>query len=83
MPPLRPNDDPWGWDKDQFTYCDAFEDLLRESAGKPMRDISGSPLERMIDSIHKIKPDWPGPRYWHDVDGISGGREHFARGSHA
>ncbi|OBT96500.1 hypothetical protein VE01_05353 [Pseudogymnoascus verrucosus] len=63
MPPLRPNDDPWGWDKDQFTYCDAFEDLLRESAGKPMRDISGSPLERMIDSIHKIKPDWPGPRY--------------------
>ncbi|KFZ09790.1 hypothetical protein V502_08490 [Pseudogymnoascus sp. VKM F-4520 (FW-2644)] len=59
MPPLRLNDDPLGWDKDQFTYCDAFEDLLRASAGKPMRDESGSSFERVIGA----RLDWPGPRY--------------------
>lgn len=37
MPPLRPNDYSSRWDQDKFTYCEAFEDLLRESAGKPMR----------------------------------------------
>ncbi|OBT67466.1 hypothetical protein VE03_03064 [Pseudogymnoascus sp. 23342-1-I1] len=63
MPPLRPNDGPFGGDKDQFTYCDALEDLLRESAGKPMRDISGASFERMIDSVYFIQPEWPGPRY--------------------
>ncbi|KFY12764.1 hypothetical protein V491_06674 [Pseudogymnoascus sp. VKM F-3775] len=62
MPPLRPNDDFIGWNKDQFTYCDAFEDLLRISAGKPMRDVSDIPLERMINSVQNIRPDWPGPR---------------------
>ncbi|KFY97130.1 hypothetical protein V498_02233 [Pseudogymnoascus sp. VKM F-4517 (FW-2822)] len=63
MPPLRPNDGQFGWDKDQFTYCDAFQDLLRESAGKPMRDISGDPFERMINAIYSLQRDWPGPRY--------------------
>ncbi|KFY30345.1 hypothetical protein V493_01979 [Pseudogymnoascus sp. VKM F-4281 (FW-2241)] len=64
LPGLRSNDDAFGLDTDQFTYCDAFEDLLRVSAGKPMRDVSGHPFDRMLDALRTTtRPDWPHPRY--------------------
>ncbi|KFY33962.1 hypothetical protein V494_07179 [Pseudogymnoascus sp. VKM F-4513 (FW-928)] len=57
MPALQPNDDLFGLDKDQFTYCDAFEDLLRESAGKPMRRLSDTFLGKMTGGILSIGLD--------------------------
>ena len=63
MPPVRPSDDPFWWDRDQFTYCDAFEDLLRASIGENMRDLTSNPLERVIKSLLTGEHSWPAPRY--------------------
>ncbi|KFY03214.1 hypothetical protein O988_01641 [Pseudogymnoascus sp. VKM F-3808] len=57
MPPLRRNDDPFGRDYDQFSYCDAFADLLRASVDKPMSNRSVDLFKRQLHFSHtKLSP---------------------------
>ncbi|KAL1899491.1 hypothetical protein Sste5346_002890 [Sporothrix stenoceras] len=40
LPPLVPQDVPFGADPFAFTYADAFEDLLRTCSGRPLLDLA-------------------------------------------
>lgn len=63
MPPLQPKVDPFWRNRDEFTYCDAFEDLLLSSRNEPMREFKTNAAGGLLQSVLSGTEHWPGPRY--------------------